>query len=61
MFGPSNEELADASPSMFDAHIDDVRTTIEVLRNEADSMEPCMEKEMLEATALYFEEEVMQK
>ena len=61
MFQPSNEEMADASPSMFDAYKEDVETTIETLRNEADSLKPSMEKELLEAAALYIEKEVQGK
>lgn len=52
------EELRNASPSILDAEQEKVETCIQVLKAEASQLKPCLEKEMLEATILFLEEEV---
>jgi len=59
MFDYNQDEMEIASPSVFDAQKDDVKTAIEVLRAEADSMNPSMEKELLEAAQKLLETEVL--
>jgi len=55
----TEEQLRAANPSMFAAQNGDVKTAINVLREEVDSLNPSMDKELLEATALYLENEVL--
>jgi len=59
MFDYNQDEMAMASPSVFDAQNNDVKTAINVLKSEADSLNPSMEKELLEAAQKLLETEVL--
>lgn len=53
------DEMQMASPSIFDAHKEDVKTTIEVLRAIADEKNPSWEKKNLNVSADLIEDEVL--
>ena len=55
----STEDMAQASPSMFDAYNGDVKSAINVVRKEADQADSDWMQEELEAVALYLEKEVL--
>jgi len=59
MYDYKQDDMQLASPSILDAQKDDVKTAINVLKTEADSLNPSMDKELLEAAALKLEREVL--
>lgn len=53
------DEMQNASPSIFDAQNEDVKTAINVLRSEADKLNPSWDKKNLKTSADWLENEVL--
>jgi len=53
----SNEQLENAKPSVFDAYKKDVKTAIEILKDEAQKLDG-MDSELMDAAAEYLKHEV---
>jgi len=53
----SNEQLENANPSVFDAYSEDVKTAVEVLKNQAQKLDG-MDSELMDAAAEYLKHEV---